>query len=60
MFDGDMFNIFRVVGEDMIKRFGKDLNPYYNAYISRINGKVNSECIPFKDEACVFYQFNNI
>ncbi len=29
-------------------------------YISRIDGNINMETVPFKDEAAAFYQFNNI
>jgi len=59
-FDGDLFNIFRVIGEYFNKEFSKCLNPRYNLYISRINGKVNMEAVPLKDEAAAFYQFNNL
>jgi hypothetical protein len=59
-FDGDVLNVFRIIGEYFIKEFAKCLNPRYNLYISRINGKINMETVPFKDEAAAFYQFNNI
>ena len=59
-FDGDVLNIFRIIGEYFNKEFSKCLNPRYNLYISRLDGRVNKECAPFKDEACAFYQFNNI
>ena len=59
-FDGDLFNIFRIIGEHFSKEFAKCLNPRYNLYISRINGKVNMETVPLKDEAAAFYQFNNL
>ena len=59
-FDGDVLNIFRIIGEHFNKEFSKCLNPRYNLYISRINGKINMECVPFKDEAAAFYQFNNL
>ena len=59
-FDGDVLNIFRIIGEYFSKEFCKCLNPRYNLYISRINGKINMETVPFKDEAAAFYQFNNI
>jgi hypothetical protein len=60
LFDGDVLNIFRIFGEDFYKRFAKNLNPRYNLYISRIDGKVNKDTMPFKDENIAFYQFNNI
>ena len=59
-FDGDVMNIFRIIGERFNKEFSRCLNPRYNMYISRINGKINMECVPFKDETAAFYQFNNI
>lgn len=59
-FDGDLFNIFRIIGEYFNKEFSRCLNPRYNLYISRINGKVNMEAVPLKDEAAAFYQFNNL
>lgn len=58
--DGDVLNVFRIIGEYFAKEFAKCLNPRYNMYISRIDGKINMECVPFKDEAAAFYQFNNI
>lgn len=58
--DGDLFNIFRIIGEYFNKEFSRCLNPRYNLYISRINGKVNMEAVPLKDEAAAFYQFNNL
>lgn len=59
-FDGDVLNVFRVIGEYFSKEMSRCMNPRYNLYISRLNGKVNMECVPFKDETSVFYQFNNI
>lgn len=59
-FDGDVLNIFRVIGEYFSKEMAKCLNPRYNLYISRVNGRINMECVPFKDETSAFYQFNNI
>lgn len=59
-FDGDVLNIFRIIGEYFSKEFSKCLNPRYNLYINRLNGKINMECVPFKDEAAAFYQFNNL
>ena len=55
-----MLNVFRIIGEYFSKEFAKCLNPRYNLYISRVNGKINMECVPFKDEAAAFYQWNNI
>ena len=59
-FDGDVLNVFRIIGEYFNKEFSKCLNPRYNLYISRINGRINRECVPFKDETSAFYQFNNL
>lgn len=59
-FDGDVLNIFRIIGEYFAKEFSKSLNPRYNMYISRVDGKINMECVPFKDESAAFYQFNNL
>lgn len=59
-FDGDVMNIFRVIGEHFNKEFSRCMNPRYNMYISRIDGKINRGCAPLKDEATAFYQFNNI
>ena len=59
-FDGDILNIFRIIGEDMAKRFSKNLNPRYNLFVSRMDGLVNKECRPTKDAAVGFWAFNNI
>jgi len=59
-FDGDVLNIFRIIGEYFNKEMSRCMNPRYNLYISRLNGRVNPECVPFKDETSVFYQFNNV
>lgn len=57
--DGDVMNVFRIIGIDMQKRFGKNLNPRYNLFISRMDGKVNKEMIPVKDQLVAFFQFCN-
>lgn len=59
-FDGDVLNIFRIVGEYFNKEFARCLNPRFNLFINRLDGKINKECVPFKDETSAFYQFNNI
>lgn len=59
-FDGDVLNLFRIIGEYFSKEFSKCLNPRYNLYINRIDGRINMETVPFKDEAAAFYQFNNV
>lgn len=59
-FDGDQFNVFRIVGEDMIRRFNRTLNPRYNLFVSRMDGKANREVIPVKDEMTAFWGFNNL
>lgn len=52
-------NVFRIIGIDMQKRFGKNLNPRYNLFISRMDGKVNKEMLPVKDQLVAFFQFCN-
>lgn len=59
-FDGDVLNLFRIIGIDLAKRFGRNLNPRYNLYISKMNGKVNMDTLPFKDEIIGFFAFNTI
>lgn len=59
-FDGDVINVYRIIGEYFSKEFSKCLNPRYNLYIDRVNGKINRSTVPFKDEITAFYQFNNI
>lgn len=59
-FDGDMINVFRVIGKDFAKRFGKNMNPRYNLYVDRVNGRINRDMMISKDEATGFYLFNNI
>lgn len=36
------------------------MNPRYNYNIDRINGRVNKDLMPSKDELTGFWQFNNI
>lgn len=57
-FDGDILGAFRIIGEDMGKRFGKNLNPRYNLFISRMDGHVNKDVLPVKDENVAFWGFN--
>lgn len=59
-FDGDVLNIFRIFGDYFAKTFSKCLNPRYNLYINRMNGRVNKNTIPFKDEIVAFTYFNLI
>lgn len=59
-FDGDMMNIYRIFGDYFQKKFMKCLNPRYNIYVSRMDGKLNKDAIPFKDENVGFYLFNNV
>lgn len=58
-FDGDQLNIFRIIGIDFQKRFERNLNPRFNLFISRMDGKVNPEVLPVKDEIVAFWAFNN-
>lgn len=59
-FDGDILNIFRIFGSRFSKIFARNMNPRYNLYISKMNGRVNKDTIPLKDEVIAFYSFNNI
>lgn len=59
-FDGDQINVFRIIGLDMGKRFARNLDPRYNLYISRMDGRVNRGMLPMKDETSVFWAFNNV
>ena len=45
---------------DFQKRFEKNLNPRYNLFVSRMNGKANPEVLPVKDEIVAFWAFNNM
>jgi len=59
-FDGDILNIFRIFGSHFAKEFSKNMNPRYNLYIDKMNGRVNPDTMPIKDEVIAFYTFNNI
>jgi len=59
-FDGDMENIYRIVGADLAKAFGKTMNPRFGHAISRIDGRVNPGAMPIKDEQTLFWLFTNI
>ena len=59
-FDGDIENVYRIFGEDLTKKFSKCLDPRYNLYISRMDGRVNKDTLPFKDEIIGFTYFNMI
>ena len=37
----------------------KTMNPKYNLYIDRVNGLVNKDLMPLKDEVVGFWMFNN-
>ena len=58
-FDGDQLNVFRVIGKDLSRRIAKTMNPRYNLYIDRVNGRVNKDLMPLKDEVVGFWLFNN-
>ena len=58
-FDGDQLNIFRVIGKDLNRRFSRTMDPRYNLYIDRINGRVNHDMLPLKDEVVGFWYFNS-
>lgn len=59
-FDGDMENIYRVFGDYHAKKFAKCLDPRYNLYVSRMDGRINKDTLPFKDEIVGFVYFNVI
>ena len=59
-FDGDMFNLYRLFGADFIHRFGKNLNARKNLYVSRMNGKLNRDLLPIKNEWVGLWAFNNL
>lgn len=59
-FDGDQVNLFRIFGLDLGKRFQRNMNPRYNHYISRMDGKVNRKMLPLKDEIASFWSMNNV
>lgn len=44
----------------MAKRFSKNLNPRYNLFVSRMDGRVNKEMMPMKDCIVGFWGFNNL
>ena len=52
-------NVFRIIGQDLARRISKTMNPRYNLYIDRINGRVNKDLMPLKDEVVGFWLFNN-
>lgn len=58
-FDGDQLNVFRIIGKDLSRRIAKTMNPRYNLYIDRVNGRVNKDLMPLKDEVVGFWLFNN-
>ncbi len=58
-FDGDQLNVFRIIGMDLGRKFAKTMNPRYNLYIDRVNGRVNKDMMPLKDEVVGFWLFNN-
>lgn len=59
-FDGDLLNVFRVIGADFQKRFEKNMNPRYNLFVSRADGKANKEVCVSKDISVAFWAFNNL
>lgn len=59
-FDGDQMNIFRIPGANICSLFNKCMNPIYNLYINRLNGRVNPNMLPLKDEVILFWCFNNM
>lgn len=58
-FDGDQLNVFRIFGKDFIKRFRELMDPARNLTISRLNGTVNADTLPTKDEiACMWFMLS--
>ena len=45
---------------DFQKRFEKNMNPRYNLFVSRADGKANKEVVVAKDELIAFWAFNNM
>ena len=60
MFDGDVLNIISLKSRHLAKAFGKIFNPKHNFFISRNDGRFNSDMNLFKDQLIGLYQFNNI
>ena len=58
-FDGDQENTFRIIGHKLNKKFASTLDPTYNLYIDRVNGRINKDMMPLKDEVVGFWYFNN-
>lgn len=58
-FDGDQLNIFRVIGKELNHWIARTMDPRYNLYIDRINGRVNRDMLPLKDEVVGFWYFNS-
>lgn len=58
-FDGDQLNVFRIIDRKLGKKMAKTMNPKYNLYIDRVNGLVNKDLMPLKDEVVGFWMFNN-
>ena len=58
-FDGDQLNVFRIQGANLGSKFELNMNPKYNLYISKTNGRVNPAMMPTKNETVGFFQFNN-
>lgn len=59
-FDGDQLNVFRIPGLNLGKKFEMNMNPKYNLFISKTNGRVNAAMMPTKNETAGFFQFNNV
>ena len=55
-----LLNVFRIIGTDLQKRFEKNMNPRYNLFVSRADGKANKEVCPDKDLLIAFWAFNNL
>ena len=60
VFDGDVLNVVSLKSKELAKAYNKIFNPKYNLFISRNDGKFNSDMNLFKDQLIGLYQFNNI
>jgi hypothetical protein len=48
-FDGDVLNIFHIINQTFLERTNRIFNPRNAMYISRIDGKLNSDLVVSRD-----------
>ena len=58
--DGDVLNIISLKITSIADEYYRKLNPVNNIFISRNDGKYNSDAAIFKDQAIGLYAFTNI